>query len=60
MLDSSTLRRSVWLAALALVIHELEEWNIAAWFAARFRNPTGMSPHVVWLGLVVASTVALL
>lgn len=60
MLDSITLRRSVWLSAIALVIHEVEEWNIAAWFSEHFYNAPGMSQSAVGLGLVAVSSMAVL
>lgn len=54
-----TLRRTVWLGAFALVIHEFEEWNIAPWFTEHFENAPGIQPPAVWLGLVVVSAFAL-
>ena len=60
MLTEISLRRSVWLVAFALVVHELEEWNIAPWFTEHFENAPGIQRPAVWLGLAVVSAVAVL
>ena len=45
--------RSLWLATAAMAVHELEEWNIAAWGARNFSNHTGISDYAIWIGLVI-------
>ncbi len=60
MLRHITLRRSIWLAAVALAIHEIEEWNIAPWFSEHFHNAPGIQRSEVWVGLGLVSVVALL
>jgi len=49
----SRLVRSLWLVAGAITVHELEEWNVAAWSARNFTNHTGVSAEAMWVGLVV-------
>jgi hypothetical protein len=49
--------RSLWLVAAAMVVHELEEWNIAAWGARNFTNHTGISNYAIWIGLFIISAV---
>jgi len=44
--------RSLWFVAGAMALHELEEWNIAAWTARNFENPTAVSDQAIWLGLL--------
>ena len=34
--DATRLRRALWLFAAAFCAHELEEWNIAQWFARNY------------------------
>ena len=53
-------RSVIWLLPAALAVHELEEWNIAAWEHAQFENPSDASATAVRLTLllVVAAGVA--
>ena len=49
--------RALWLFAIAIVVHEAEEWNIAPWFDRHFVNHTDISSEAVWLGLALMSSV---
>lgn len=53
-------RSVIWLLPAALALHELEEWDIAAWEHAQFLNPSDASSTAVRLTLmlVVAAGVA--
>lgn len=38
-LKDTSYRRIVWLLPIALLVHELEEWNIRGWYETNFVNP---------------------
>jgi len=50
------LRRSLWWVALAMSIHELEEWKIGSWFERNFDNYTPLPDAAIWIGLGVITT----
>jgi len=53
----AALASSLWFVAVAMALHELEEWNIGSWFARNFSNHTGISNAAIWIGLVVVTLV---
>jgi hypothetical protein len=47
----------IWILPIAWAFHEMEEWNIIAWYQSRFVNPPEMTPLSV-LTLLTCSTLA--
>jgi Protein of unknown function with HXXEE motif len=50
----------VWLAPVALAIHEAEEWNILRWYHDHWNNVGALSNRTVWTWLVFYSVLGFL
>lgn len=53
-------RTIVWALPIAFAVHELEEWNIMAWYRAEFANPPATTERAVHLWLIGISLVGFL
>lgn len=52
--------RVVWALPIAFAIHEVEEWNILAWYQRYWTNTDGLAARTVWTWLTFAGGVGLL
>ena len=53
-----SIRRTLWLLAFAFVLHEAEEWNLAAWERVHFEPPPQLSDLAVRTLLVLFACLA--
>ena len=59
LLADQPFRRLVWLAPVALAIHESEEWNILRWYHEHWNNVGDLSNRIVRTWLVFYSVLGL-